>query len=317
MFLRQLGKRVAMINKDPVPETLSWMAGAERIEVFDGRLAQLRCLRGADAIIMVDLNAGRRLGRTLARPVRESPARKVLIDHHQNPEKWFDCSFVRGDAAATAMLVYELITAWDSALLTGDIATALYVAILTDTGMFRYTTVTPSVHRVVADLLEISPLSAAQVHAAIYETRTPEWPRLLARVMNTLTLRYGGALAYIVVAQRALRDTAVEYQDTEGFIDFAMSVDGVRIALVFTETQQGVKVSFRSKRDHAVDHWARSLGGGGHRNAAGAFVRGQLDQVIGRVVASAPRYASLPGMHEDPAITSEDEHYLNLLTGTQ
>ena len=317
LFLRALGKDVTMINRDAVPATLAWMEGAEEIEVFEGHFNQLRCLNEAEVVVLVDLNAGRRLGRDLESSVRDCTAIKVLIDHHRQPESWFDYRLVREGTAATGMLVYELIMAWNPALLDGTIATALYVAILTDTGMFRYATTTPAVHRVAADLLERGSMKPSQVYGEIYETRDPQWPRLLARVMNTLTLRYDGKLAYLIIAQHALEEVSAEYQDTEGFVDFAMSVDGVQIALVFTETRRGTKVSFRSKRNRAVDQWARSLGGGGHRNAAGAFVRGgHLEQVIRRVVASAPRYTGFRESNNDPELVTEDEFYLTMLTRT-
>ncbi len=316
LFLRKLGKQVCMVNTHAVPRSLEWMEGAESIDVFEGLLAQRQLLDTAQAIVVVDVNAGHRLGRDLVGPVKDSPAIKVLIDHHRNPESWFDYSFVREDAAAAGMLVYELIRAWNAELLTGAIATALYVAILTDTGSFRYSTVTPSVHRVVADLLERGSQKPAAVYAAIYEGRGQEWPRLLGCAMNTLTLRYNGKLAYIVIARRMLRELSAEYQDTEGFVDFAMSVDGVEVALVFSETRLGTKVSFRSKGEHAVDQWARSLGGGGHRNAAGAFVHDPLEQVISRVIASAPRHIDLSGAQNEEELTSDDEAYLTMLTGT-
>ena len=316
LFLRRLGKQVCMINAHAVPCSLEWMEGAESIEVFEGLLAQRHFLEAAQAIVVVDVNAGHRLGRDLVGPVKDSPAIKVLIDHHRNPEAWFDHRFVREDAAAAGVLVYELIKVWNAELLTGAIATALYVAILTDTGSFRYSTVTPSVHRVVADLLERGSQLPAPVYAAIYEGRGQEWPRLLASVMNTLTLRYNGKLAYIVITQRMLREVSAEYQDTEGFVDFAMSIDAVEVALVFSETRLGTKVSFRSKGEHAVDQWARSLGGGGHHNAAGAFVHAPLEQVISRLIASAPRHIDLLGAQSDEELTPDDEAYLTMLTGT-
>ncbi len=310
LFLRKLGKQVEMINTDGVPDTLEWMEGAETIAVFEGTFEQRYALAHAETIIVVDLNALHRLGPVLSDLVRESEAVKVLIDHHCRPEPWHDVALIRDSAAASGELVYELIQAWDSGLLRGPIATALYVAILTDTGMFRYDTVTPSVHRMVADLLERGSRSPNQVYAAIYETRDRRWPRLLGHVMKTLVLRYGDKLAYIVIRQRVLEALSATSEDTEGFVDFAMAVDGVEVALVFLETSKGIKVSFRSKGSHRVDSWARSFGGGGHRNASGAFFSRPLHDVIELVVTSAPKHT---GLLQAGVLSPEDRVYLSML----
>ncbi len=308
--------RVTMINADPVPSNLAWMEGAEAIEVFAGDLGQLHRLSKADAIIFVDLNAAHRVGRSLERLLRDSPAVKVLIDHHRKPEQWFDCTFVREGAAATGMLVYDLIRAWDDSCLHSAMATALYVAVVTDTGMFRYTTTTPAVHSAVACMMERGNVDPSRVHSEVFETRSPQWPHLLSRVMKTLTLRFGGKLAYIVITRRMLRECAADHQDTEGFVDFALAVDGVQVALVFTETSRGVKVSFRSKRGYPVDAWARALGGGGHRNAAGAYLHSSVDAAIGRLLESAPRHTGITFAPMEDLIAGEDVAYLTALTSS-
>ena len=300
LFLQAKGKKVAMINADPVPEALLWLDGTASIELFEGHVSQHQRIAAADTIILVDLNAQHRLGRTLAQPLRDAPGTKVLIDHHLKPETWFDYRYIQEGTVATGLLIYELIRAWDAEQLQGTIALALYVAILTDSGLFRYSTVTPEVHRIVADLIDRGRIAPEKVYAAMYETRSTAWPQLLSRVLRTFTLRYAGQLAYLVVAQRTMRATSPAEGDTEGFADFALSVEGVKIALVFTETSRGTKVNFRSKGELAVDRWARSFGGGGHRNAAGAFVRDHLETVISRVVSSASRHTDLTEDDGDP-----------------
>ncbi len=315
LFLKQLGKSVTMINAHTVPSTLAWMDGAEDIQVFTDSLAQVSTLLRAEAIVVLDLNAAHRLGTGIGDLVQDTAGIKILIDHHRQPESWFDLSYVREDAAATGELVYALIKAWDEALLRGPVATALYVAIMTDTGQFRYATVTPAVHRIVADVLDRGARKPAEVYAEIYQTHTPEWPRLLGHVMNTLTLRFDGKLAYIVVTRNMLETTSADYQDTEGFVEFAMAVEGVEAALVFSETRKGVKVSFRSKGACAVDGWARSFGGGGHRNAAGAFIRGPLQEIIDTVVKSAPKHISLAEAPVEDELSADDKQYLSILTG--
>lgn len=313
-FLRALGKEVALLNSDAAPDNLGWLTGIDDVAVFDGSVAQHEQIAAAEVVIVVDTNAQDRLGK-LGKPVRHSRARTVLIDHHPDPESWFDVTCVRDTASSTAELVYELITAHDPALLDPVTAEALYVAILTDTGSFRYSSVTPAVHRIVADLLERGDLEPHAIYGALYETLAPYALRLLVLVLETLTVTCDGRLAYLVVSQRMLNETGATHEDTEGFVNYALALEGVRVALIFSETPSGTKISFRSKGDWFVNEWARSLGGGGHRNASGAYVKKPLDVVIERVVAQAPRYLGLTdgGPDQDGTLSSEDQAYLSTL----
>ncbi|MFQ5569049.1 MAG: bifunctional oligoribonuclease/PAP phosphatase NrnA [Rhodothermales bacterium] len=314
-FLRKLGKHVAMINSDPPPDNLGWLPGVDDIQVFDGSLAQHEHIGGADVILVVDTNVLDRVGKKMIGPVKNSGALKVLIDHHTEPETWFDKMLVRDTASSTGELIYELIAAHNLQWIDEIIATALYVAILTDTGSFRYSCVTPAVHRIVADLMERGPVRPEAVYAALYENRTPHWVRLLSQVLDTLTLRYDGQLCYVVVSRRMLEETEATTEDTEGFVSYGLAIEGVRVALIFTETQRGTKVSFRSKGDTVVHEWARAFGGGGHRNASGAFIKRPLDVVIDEVVKSAPPYLGFQGgdPEDNGTLSSEDAAYLSTL----
>ncbi|GIV61591.1 bifunctional oligoribonuclease/PAP phosphatase NrnA [Rhodocaloribacter litoris] len=320
-FLRKLGKEVHLINTDAPPYNLSWMPGTDAVEVFDGALRQLEILAGAEVIVVLDTNTEERLGK-MGAAVRSSPAVKVLIDHHPTPESWFDLQYRRESASSTGELVYELIVAHDPGLIDAALATALYVAIMTDTGSFRYSSTTAEVHRIVADLLERGGIEPAPIHAAIFDTRSVEGLRLLSRTLDTLSLRYGGQLGYLVVPQRTLREIGADVQETEGFVNYVLSIEGVRVALLFIETERGTKVSFRSKGDAYVHEWAQHFGGGGHRNASGAFVRKGLEETIREVVDAAPRFidfgpetatagcGAAGRAPDDGVLSPEDEAYL-------
>lgn len=305
--LRKMGKEVAMINSDPAPDNLAWLPGVDAVQTFDKGLAQLEQIANADVIVVVDTNGLERIGK-VAKPVKGSKALKLLIDHHTEPETWFDHTYARDTASSTGELVYELIVAHDADLIDADIATALYAAILTDTGSFRYSSVTPAVHRIVADLMERGNLEPETLYSALYETKTPEGLRLLGKVLDTLTLRYDGALGYVVVSTRMLQETGASSEETEGFVSYVMSLGTVRVALIFTETAKGTKVSFRSKGDLHVNGWARAFGGGGHRNASGAFVKKPLGEVVQAVVDAAPKYVDLeePEPEHNGTLSPED-----------
>jgi phosphoesterase RecJ-like protein len=312
-FLKKWGKEVAMVNADDLPYNLEWMPGGDDIEVFEGSLKQRRALAEADVAIVLDTNGAERLGK-LGPMVQKSEAVKVLIDHHREPEPWFDYYAVRESAAAAGELVYEIIDALDPSLIDTSIATGLYTAIMTDTGSFRYSSVTPRIHRIIADILERGGIEAAPIHERIFDRKSMQGLRLLGRMLNRIRLRFDGQVAYSVVTQRMVRDTNASWDDKEGFVNYVLSIEGVKAALLFSETNDGSKISFRSEADVAVDEWARHFDGGGHRNASGAYVKGIFEEVIERVVDAAPQFIDLEGAGPNEyRLSEEDASYLQTL----
>jgi phosphoesterase RecJ-like protein len=311
-FLRKLGKDVSMVNSDPPPMNMDWLPSLREVELFDGSLELRTKIDAADVLFILDTNAMDRLGK-LVGPVRNARGLKVLVDHHTHPESWFDVTFARDTASSTGELVYEIIAAYDIELLDADMATALYAAIMTDTGSFRYSSVTPAVHRVVADILERGSIVPAPIHTAVFDTRSLESLRLMARVLDTITLQYDGQVAYVVITPRMLEETGAASEDADGFVNYALSIEGVVAAVQFLETESGTKMSFRSKSDVHVNDWARSFGGGGHRNAAGAYLAIPLDDAIEQVMAAAPRYLAIETGSDEIELTEEDAAYLSSL----
>lgn len=311
LFLEKLGKQVEMINSDPVPVNLSWMPGVEKILVFDKSLDHLQRINDADAVVIVDANALHRVG-DLAKPVENTLAPKFLIDHHTEPEEWFTHMYERDTASSTGELIYELIVHYDADFIDTPIATALYTAIMTDTGSFRFSAVVPALHRSVADILERGHISPAPIHDAVYDTRSVQSLRLLSKVLSTITLRYDGQVGYMTITSQMLRDLGADSDETNGFVNYVLSVDTVKAGLLFLETAKGTKVSFRSTGDTHVNGWARAFGGGGHRNASGAFVKHALDKTIQEVMDAAPRFIQLAedGAGDGDEVSAEDASYL-------
>ena len=317
-LLEKLGKKVAMINQDPPSFNLSWIPGVNDIEVFTGAMRQREAIAESDVIFIVDTNSADRIGR-LGHAVRNSEAVKVLIDHHPGPEAWFDVVLQRESASSTGELIYELVASEDPSLIDAEMATTLYVAIMTDTGSFRFSSVTPQVHRIIAELLERGGIRPEAIHSALFDNRTVEGLRLLSRSLDTLSLYFDGLLGYMVVAEHMLHETGADIAETEGFVNYVLSVEGVKVALLFTETSKGTKISFRSKEDVYVHEWAQAMGGGGHRYASGAFVKKPLDATIRAALKAAPRYlpAVLPREMQGEALSSEDAALLTSLLDLQ
>ena len=318
IFLQKLGKDVFMMNSDHVPENMTWLEHVDLIQTYDKSITQRERVDAADAILILDANSMDRLG-DVGTLIKNSNSPKLLIDHHTNPESWFDQTYSRESASSTAELVYEIIASYDLDLIDSAIATALYAGIVTDTGSFRYSAVVPELHRITAELLERGNIKPAPIHTAIYDTRSLSSLRLLSRALATVTLKYDGVLGYMIISQKLLRDLHADSEETEGFVNYALSISTVQVALLFLETAKGTKVSFRSKSNMPVNEWARSLGGGGHKNASGAFVKKSLERTISDVVQSAPQFLALgksTTAGEEPdsdTLSEEDASYLSSL----
>ncbi len=318
LFLQKLGKEVRILNADREPRALWWMLDPYRdglVQVYEpGSLDHAEAFATADAVLVVDANAFHRLGSTAA-PAKGSPGKKLLVDHHPDPERWFDVACLRTDAAAAGELIYSLIAGHDPSLIDAPIATALYAAIMTDTGSFRYAATTPTTHAIIADVLDRGDLRPEPIHIAIHDGRSRGALRLLSRSLDTIATHYNGRVATMYVDQRMLRETETFSDEAEGLVQYALSLDGVRAAVILLELSSGVKASFRSRGDCAVNAWAAKFAGGGHANAAGAFLDGRtLARALKEIVDAAPAHLVLdpdaPAPGEEPSTLSEEERAL-------
>lgn len=316
-WLRALGKDARVLNPDAHPHKFDWLAEAQPpglLGVFErGRLEHAEAIAQADVLLTVDTNARKRLG-AVGDAFFQASQPRLLLDHHPHPEPWFDRACVRTDAAATGEIVYDLIAGHDAAAIDRDIATALYVAIMTDTGSFRYGATTPRTHAITADVLARGGLRPEPIHVAVFDGRSMASLRLQARAIDTIALHYGGRLATMFVTQAMLEEAGALFDETEGLVGYGLSLDGVQAALIFLETATAVKISFRSKGDCPVNAWAARFGGGGHANASGAYIPGKpLRRVMREVIAAAPEH--IAGTPEDGGELSEED--LRLLASFQ
>ncbi len=286
LFLRKLGKRITMLG-DILPRNLKWI-GKHGYRVYVESEEQQERIRSADAVVVLDAGTLNRLGK-IGSAVAEHPTR-YLIDHHPDPADDFVASHWRTSASSTGELIYELITAHDADLINRDIATALYVAIMTDTGSFRFNSVTPRVHEITADLLHRGELNPAPIHDAIFSNNTLGGLHLLGEALRSIDLHFDGKVATMIVTQHMLEETGTRTDEIRGFVNHALSVEGAEVGVLFTELKGHVKISFRSEGDVAVNGWAAHFGGGGHRNASGAYVEGRLKKVVWNVLAAAGDY---------------------------
>ena len=319
--LMALGKSVLILNADSAPRSLDWLVEEQPeglVQTYEsGHLGQATAVAEADVLLVCDTNAGHRMGDTEA-PFRQAGKPVLLLDHHPDPEGWFDVACVRTDAAAAAEIAYDLVAGIDPALVDRAVATALYVGVMTDTGSFRYGATTPRTHAIVADVLERGDLRPEPIHVAIFDGRSRGGLALLGTALGTIQTHYGGRLATMFVTGDMVRQTGALFDETEGLINYALALDGVVAAAIFLDIPSGVKVSFRSKGDVPINAWAARFGGGGHANASGAFVKdGQLKRVMKDVVDAAPAHvAAHPEPPDSDEISAEDLDLLAQFKGS-
>ena len=294
-LLRAQGVDAVITNPSPTPPRFSFLF--EGLPGVDRSGEAVKELRRADLIIVLDISDLTRLG-MLIETVKNRGVPVACVDHHVSvgvlppgPR------YVDPEAAATGELIYELAKAngWP---VTEQVARALYVAILTDTGGFRFSNTRARTLRVAADLLEAG-VDNEEIYLEVY-ARAPEGrPRLFAEALQTLVVENEYGLAWVTVPPGAIERLGVSSDDLDGVVEFPRSIQGVRMALLFREISQGrVKVSLRSVGDVDVAAFAKPYGGGGHTKAAGLSLTGSLAEVQATVLKAAREYLLTNGGHE-------------------
>jgi phosphoesterase RecJ-like protein len=243
-------------------------------------------LGGIDRLIVLDISDVKRLG-SLAPAVRAMKVPPLVIDHHLPGEEPPGTIHVTDVAAcATGELVFDFAATLGLEI-TPAIATALYVAILTDTGGFRFSNTSPRCHAIAARLLSAG-VDPEEMYRRIYASVPKGRLRLLRDALDSLEVDDANGLAWVSIAAGALEKYEVSGEDLDGIAEYPRSVSGVRLALLFRDLGHGkVKISFRSVRGVDANALAKQFGGGGHARASGALVSGTLDDVRTRVIAAA------------------------------
>ena len=283
-LLKALGKDVVIANPTPIPDRYRFLV--DPIGPADRTQDASAAIKSADLFLVLDIADLGRLG-NLAEAIRSRGIPTACVDHHVSPGTLpAGPRLVDAEASATAELVYDLscVAEWP---LESEAARALYVGLLTDTGAFRFGNTKPRVLRLAASLLEAG-VDPERLYEMVYATAPAGRIRLTAEVLETLVVEENLGLSWVTVPAGALERHGVTADDLDGLVEFARSVQGTRLALLFRHLANGkVKVSFRSIGDFDVAHFAHQFGGGGHSKASGASIAGTLDEVQQKVLDAA------------------------------
>ncbi len=288
-LLRAQGRTVVIANPTPTPARFDFLF--RDLPELDRSREAVRAIRKADTIVVLDIADSTRLG-VLGAEVSGRQVPVVCIDHHASPGTLpAGPRFVDPSVAATGELIYEIAVANDWPVNTST-ARALYVALMTDTGGFRFSNTHPRTLRVAADLLETG-IDPESIYLDVYATAPEGRPRLLAATLETLVVEPEYGLAWVTVPPGAIERYGVTPDDLDGVVEHPRSISGVRLAILFRELSQGrIKVSLRSVGDVNVATFAHALGGGGHAKAAGVALPGTMAEVQAMILTAAREYLS-------------------------
>ncbi len=282
-YLKKVGKQSVVLNPGPTPAKFRSVDPRGEIQVFD----KSKALPPADLIFVFDTNDERMLGE-MREPLKKHGAQVVFVDHHVPEKGNLDAHLIDEQYAATGELVFCLLRNL-RADIDEEMARALYVALVTDTGSFRYKRTSPRTHQVAAELLQKGVLPE-KVFRDVYSRDSLEKVRLFGHVLDGIQTSQGGRIAWLTIPKATRLKYGATVEDTESFVSSLGYVHGVDIGMLFREEDDGtVKVSFRGSGEIAVVGLAQEFGGGGHRHAAGARLKLALKDAVQKVCAAAER----------------------------
>ena len=295
-YLVQLGHHATVIAPTDYPDFLTWMPGNEEVMIYTEHTEEAAVLiADANIIFCLDFNNLSRINQ-MGELVGASSAYKVMIDHHLEPQDFDDYRYWDIKACATAQLVYTFIAneLGRKDLIDKDVATCLYTGILTDSASFRLPNTTSDVHRIVAELIDCGAVNW-RIHELIYNSASENRLRFLGHCLaNCLEIlpEYNTAIISVSKADLALFD--VNTGDTEGIVNYALSIASIKLGAFIVERSDMVKLSLRSKDEFPANEICKKyFNGGGHRNAAGGQSNDSFEAVVQKFKSILPDYKKL------------------------
>ena len=288
LYLKKIGIDNKIIFPDPYPNFYSWVNGIENSIIASENLDLLNDLfEKSDLIICLDFNHRSRVGKNLSPFLINTTEKHVIvIDHHTNPENFGDSETIDVGASSTCELIFNLIKSnGDLDLLDIPIAESIYTGLITDTGSFKYSSVSSSTHLIASKLKEIG-LNHVDIHNNIFDQNSVSKINLLGYALQKIKLDQKSSLAYLVLSQVELEQFDFQKGDSEGFVNYCLSIKNIRNAVFLRQDKNLIKISFRSKGDVKMNEFSQEYyGGGGHQNAAGAAVESSdIDSVTKKLI---------------------------------
>lgn len=287
-----LGKKVVIINDSATPDNIKFLDTTDSLLTFD-KSRDIQHFYSADLIVVLDLNDPKRL-RSVQEPVEKSKAFKIVIDHHIDPKKFANSYFIDTEATSTGQLVFNLIGLYPEFSIDSYTATALYAAIMTDTGSFRYPRTNAETHKTIANLIE-NGADPVSIYDNIYNTNSFPATKILGEALSNMKVYLDGKLCLMMITDDMYRRTGAKNEDIDNFVEKTLALKGVVIGVIISNMPQRneIRVSMRSKGDFSAREVAVKFGGGGHFHAAGARLFDiSLDEAKSKIIEEVARHFS-------------------------
>ncbi len=281
-LLKKLGKNPTVFNSSSLPQEYEFLNIGNFYNQYHSN-EHFKKLKGFDLVIVLDVSAYSRLGK-IGEDLQKWSIQTICFDHHPTRTDKFDYEIIDSTAAATGSLVYEYIQNTNPELMDLNMANALYICILTDTGSFRFENTSSKTMGIAAELIDYG-VKPGTLYQNIYENRLPEQMLLLGLILQRVKYTCNGKLAWFCVTRNIAKQAGVKLEDVDGYTDFIRSTKGVEIAIMFLEQDDDkIRLNFRSKGNIVINQVAKKYNGGGHAFAAGASINCKIEEAVDEVV---------------------------------
>lgn len=284
-FLRKNNHEATVISPNEFPDFLAWLPGSETVQIFEkDKEICTKILEEADIVFTLDFNAFHRVGE-MEKVLEVLKATYIMIDHHQKPDDYATYMYSNTSIGSTCEMVYNFISFLDQkSQIDKTIGTCIYTGILTDSGSFRFPNTTGNTHRIVAELIDLG-VENTEIPNLLFDNSSYNRLQLLGKALQNLKVLPEHKTSYITLTQEELNSFNYVKGDTEGIVNYGLSIKGIQFTAIFIENKDEkiIKISFRSQGAFDVNEFAREhFNGGGHRNAAGGRSEVSMEETINK-----------------------------------
>lgn len=271
-FLKKLNHQPVVISPNDFPDFLAWLPASEQVLIYENAKESVtKVIQSAELIFTLDFNALHRTGE-MERVLEKLDTPFIMIDHHQKPDSYAVVTYSDTSIGSTCQMMYHFIDFLGyKELLDTTIATCLYTGIMTDSGSFRFPSTTSTTHRIVAALIDLG-IDNSAIHNSVFDDNSINRLQLLGKALQNMKVFPEYKTAYTTLTQKELDEFQYKKGDTEGFVNYGLTIKGIHFAAIFIENkdENSIKISFRSQGTFDVNQFSREhFNGGGHINAAG------------------------------------------------
>ena len=290
--IEKSGKQVNVCHPDRAPKVFGFLADATSIIAWEDQAEEIQCLvEEADLVFALDYNDFSRLGQEMGEFMLPYASKTILIDHHLNPSEGMKLSLSDTNCCSAAQLVYDVLDYGRPEWIDASVSEPLYLGIMTDTGSFRFPSVEARTHEILGKMIE-SGLQHFKIHEAVFDSNTLDRLKLKGYATSEkLELVHNNTVALVSLSEEELTRFNYQKGDTEGLVNLALSIEGVKAAVFAYEQEGKVKISFRGKGDYEVNQLAADhFNGGGHKYAAGGMSLEGLIPAMDKIKSLIPSY---------------------------